>query len=1373
MMKRVAFTLLLVVWAVGGASQYADHGTITVGEDPRASRGCALVGGGGGNGGSGSETISFILAQNGDTSTVTVTVHTPEASTITAATLAVESSVDWLADQTHGTTATSPAGTSHELTFPAGGIQLWDTDELVCSVTFGDASTIEVRQAINYTPAPVTVVHDGYIAGGFMQSTIDLLAPGEYGYSLPGQVETWQEFGESFDTYLIGQKVICEAEADAPQLLVDHILPHNADFVPDYFFYYGWVAQGTYQPATFGQLMKDAFLNSAFTLRTSTGVDVEMDWGPAIINPLGFTVTGQDTTWQFDVYAELVSDMISHSSNYVANTGILFDYAEEIQFPWWGGANSNRATWDLDNDGIPYDTDLYFSPGDPTEANRPWGDITEDQAYQITLRRCYTKLKELKPDVRFAWNGQYGSERSTTDSRDYNDFSMLERYRDQDSSTQDPGWLYVPTWESFLTACGSYADLFGASNGLPWNSIHWDSRENLTLPRVGTDRLIPIMTNLGEGAALLSNGIASFAYLDRDAPAPNRYAMSIDPVAASMNLGVPAGPIVVDGWGKAHREWTDGRIDIQWGGAMMQPVPYGWKVTDGIGTTIRTVGWDSFPSVDNASIICSYHALNWTSEPTWLDLEDISTLIALEHDYGYGYIRFDTPDVSYGEHSLMAVTNSPISSVDPLGNNRANFLYLGIDQVVYGQNILSATLTMEVGWSGMVMEAGDHLYICAVTDPAMGRWLNDPLNTTWDNPSPGEVWPSSPDTWTLDDFGTSTDYSTPTNLVAGDLITFDISGIAEYAAANPDDYYGIIMVLNLDSGSGGTQTMTFNAPEHHRMSYEVHADVVTGPSDTTPPGTPRNLLATAGDEAISLDWDDNAEPDLRDYTVYRAVGVGSMVVYQAGLLVSNFDDTGLVNGTEYSYRISATDDAGNESSMTATVTATPADVLPPLAPEGLIATAGDGSVSLDWDDNTEPDLDQYSVWRSEVSGGPYTAVSNPATSEYVDTGRTNGTEYFYVVVAHDEVPNNSTDSAEDSAVPTGVAGAISSWADLDAVRNDLAGEYTLMVDLDSSSPDYAGIGDNFDQLQSSYSPRFEGIFHGNGHTISDVVLNSSVMPGLFGGIRNCLIENLGLINATITGTSSSGTGLFIGEANSAAVVRNCYVSGGSVSGASKVGGFVGYNYAGTFENCYAVGVAVSGTGTDIGGFVGYQRSTITNCFADCSVSGSTNAGGFAGIVTGGTITNAAWNNRADNPGFAIGSTSGDVTYNISDNSAWFYDPTQDLYDTQAPVWDFTTPVWYAIPGDYPALSNQAAPPVTIPTSYNWTPPTTGTPVEYYVVQLETDGGGYVTIETVTDTTGTIDLEPGRTYSVRVAGVDADDAQGDWSDPSDEYTPEAP
>lgn len=77
--------------------------------------------------------------------------------------------------------------------------------------------------------------------------------------------------------------------------------------------------------------------------------------------------------------------------------------------------------------------------------------------------------------------------------------------------------------------------------------------------------------------------------------------------------------------------------------------------------------------------------------------------------------------------------------------------------------------------------------------------------------------------------------------------------------------------------------------------------------------------------------------------------------------------------------------------------------------------------------------------------------------------------------------------------------------------------------------------------------------------------------------------------------------------------------------------------------------------------------------------------------------------------------------------------------------------------------------------YTWTAPTTGSPVDHYVVQYTNDGGATwidvgvsVTAETYTFLNV---FEYLVTYQVRVAGVDALGRQGPWSVPSDPYMPD--
>jgi parallel beta-helix repeat protein len=97
------------------------------------------------------------------------------------------------------------------------------------------------------------------------------------------------------------------------------------------------------------------------------------------------------------------------------------------------------------------------------------------------------------------------------------------------------------------------------------------------------------------------------------------------------------------------------------------------------------------------------------------------------------------------------------------------------------------------------------------------------------------------------------------------------------------------------------------------------------PADTTPPGAPTGLHATAGDGQVALGWNANTEPDLAGYNVYRSTSqTGSYTKQNSSILtLTALTQTGLVNGTTYWYRVSALDKSGNESPQSAAVSATP------------------------------------------------------------------------------------------------------------------------------------------------------------------------------------------------------------------------------------------------------------------------------------------------------------------------------------------------------------------------------------------------------------------------------------------------------------------
>ena len=127
--------------------------------------------------------------------------------------------------------------------------------------------------------------------------------------------------------------------------------------------------------------------------------------------------------------------------------------------------------------------------------------------------------------------------------------------------------------------------------------------------------------------------------------------------------------------------------------------------------------------------------------------------------------------------------------------------------------------------------------------------------------------------------------------------------------------------------------------------------------DTTPPAAPTGLVATAGNGLVQLHWNDNGESDLAGYRVYRQSGGGAFVEIGGGIVVpSNFTDFGVTNGVTYAYHVTAEDASGNESSPSATDSATP---------------QGGGGPAVTW-------INEFHYDNSGADVGEFVEVAGPA-----------------------------------------------------------------------------------------------------------------------------------------------------------------------------------------------------------------------------------------------------------------------------------------------------------------------------------------------------------------------------------------------------------
>ena len=207
--------------------------------------------------------------------------------------------------------------------------------------------------------------------------------------------------------------------------------------------------------------------------------------------------------------------------------------------------------------------------------------------------------------------------------------------------------------------------------------------------------------------------------------------------------------------------------------------------------------------------------------------------------------------------------------------------------------------------------------------------------------------------------------------------------------------------------------------------------------DTQPPTTPGTLTANATSSSqINLSWQASTDNvGVTGYLVERCQGPGCSGFAQVGTSPSaTYSDSTVMAGTSYSYRVRATDAAGNLSqySNAASATTPTPDTQPPIAPSNLTAAAISATqVNLSWTASTDNvGVTGYLVERCQGAAcSTFTQVGTSPSAAFSDSGLTAGTNYTYRVRATDAAGNLSGYSATASATtPTTISGLVAAYA---------------------------------------------------------------------------------------------------------------------------------------------------------------------------------------------------------------------------------------------------------------------------------------------------------------------------------------------------------
>lgn len=208
-------------------------------------------------------------------------------------------------------------------------------------------------------------------------------------------------------------------------------------------------------------------------------------------------------------------------------------------------------------------------------------------------------------------------------------------------------------------------------------------------------------------------------------------------------------------------------------------------------------------------------------------------------------------------------------------------------------------------------------------------------------------------------------------------------------------------------------------------------------------------------------------------------------------------------------------------------------VVPP--PTNLLASGGDATVSLGWDDMG---ADSYNIYRGTSNGGPYTQIhTGVLTNSYDDNTVVNGTTYYYVVTSviggHESGFSNQDSATPQSELQQFINSLLPYAPDLLIVADIFVGSNGDPV---ASAPDSSGNNNPMVQATALRRPAFatnavngksaytfaggqalECPFPGDTHGASVVVYNSTVALNTTNNRIATLIDG---INGNDTGAST-------------------------------------------------------------------------------------------------------------------------------------------------------------------------------------------------------------------------------------------------------------
>ena len=183
---------------------------------------------------------------------------------------------------------------------------------------------------------------------------------------------------------------------------------------------------------------------------------------------------------------------------------------------------------------------------------------------------------------------------------------------------------------------------------------------------------------------------------------------------------------------------------------------------------------------------------------------------------------------------------------------------------------------------------------------------------------------------------------------------------------------------------------------------------------------PTITSATAGNGSVALAWSTptSGGAPITNYSVFRGTASGGETLLTTLGNVAGWTDTGLVNGTTYFYKVSASNFKG-EGSRSGEASATPKGTgIVPGSPSNVAVKPNDAKgILLSWrapNNIGSTPIVGYKIYRGTVSKGETLLATIGNVVTFTDTSVRNGTTYYYQITAVNGV-GESSPSTEKSA----------------------------------------------------------------------------------------------------------------------------------------------------------------------------------------------------------------------------------------------------------------------------------------------------------------------------------------------------------------------